>query len=70
MFSLEYQKGHDNEVADALSRFTLKLTADTVKSILDGVTMEITKRADAHDLVGAKADNEIHKPVPGIAILA
>ena len=41
-----------------------------MKSILDGVTVGSMKRADAHDLVVAKADEEIHKPVQEIAILA
>ena len=37
-FELEYQKGHDNTVADALSWVTTQLDPDTVKSILIGVT--------------------------------
>ena len=44
--------------------------AETVKSILDGVTVGTTKRADAHDLVVAKADEELHKLVQETAILA
>ena len=46
---------------DALSQVTLKLDAETVKSILDGVTMGMTERADAHDPAVAEADEEIHK---------
>ena len=41
-----------------------------MKSILDGVTMETTERADGHDLVVAKADEEIHKKVQETVILA
>ena len=41
-----------------------------MKSILDGVTMGMTKRADAQDPVVAKADEEIHNKVQEIAILA
>ena len=38
-FSIEYHKGWDSAAADALSWVTLKLDTETVKSILDGVTM-------------------------------
>ena len=55
---------------DALSWVTSKLDAETVKSILDGVTMGKTKRADAQDPVVAEADEEIHKPIQKTAILA
>ena len=34
-----------------------------MKSILDGVTMGTTKRADADDLAVAKADEEMYKAV-------
>ena len=43
MFSIEYQKGCDNAATDALSWVTFKLNAETVKSILDGVTVGTTK---------------------------
>ena len=69
-FSIEYQKGRDNAAADAQSCVTLKLNAETVKSILDRVTMGTTKRADAHHLALADADKEIHKQVQETAILA
>ena len=61
-FSLEYQKGWDNMATDAMSQVTLKLDTETVKYILDGVTMGTMERADAQDLVVARADEEIHKP--------
>ena len=48
MFSIKYQKGCENGATDALSHVTLKLNAETMKSILDGVNMGTTKRADAH----------------------
>ena len=41
-----------------------------MKSILDGVTIETTKRIDAHDPAVAKANKEIQKPVQGTASLA
>ena len=69
-FSTEYQKGCDNVAAEVLSWVTSKLNAETVKSILDGVTLGSTKRADTDDLVVAKADEEIHKLVQETVILA
>ena len=62
-FSIEYQKAWDNAATATLSQVTLKLDAETMKSILDGVTMEMMERADAQDLAVAEADEEIHKPV-------
>ena len=41
-----------------------------MKSILDGVTVGMTKRADALDPVVTEADEEIHKPVQDSAVLA
>ena len=41
-----------------------------MKSILDGVTVGTTKRADVHDLVVAKADEKIHKSFQETVILA
>ena len=55
---------------DVPSQVTSKLMAETVKSILDGVTIGTMERADAHGLVVAKADKEIHKPVQETVILA
>ena len=40
-----------------------KLNAEAVKSILDGVTIETTGRADAHYPRVAEADKRIHKQV-------
>ena len=69
-FSIEYQKGRDNAATDYLSQVTLKLDAEIVKSILDGVTVGMTERADAQDPALAKADEDIHKPVQETAVLA
>ena len=69
-FSIKYQKGWDNAAIDALSQVTLKLDAGTMKSILDGVTMGMTERGEAHDLVVAEADESIHKQVWETVILA
>ena len=62
-FSIKYQKGWGNVAADALSQVTSKLDTETMKSILDGVTVGIMERADAQDLGLAKANEEIYKPV-------
>ena len=69
-FSTEYQKGHDNVATDTLSNVTSKLNAETMQSILDGVAMGTTERADTHDLAVAKADKDIHKPFQETVILA
>ena len=69
-FSIEYQKGRDNAVADALSQITSKLDVETVKSILDGVTVWIIGRADAHDPVVAEADEKIQDQVQETAVQA
>ena len=60
-FSIKYQKGRDNAVADALSHVTSKLDVEVVRSILDGVTVRTIGRADAHDLAVAEADERICK---------
>ena len=41
-FQVEYQKGCDNTVADVLSQVTTHLDPDTVRSILNGVTLGAT----------------------------
>ena len=56
-FSIENLKGHENVATDALIQVTLKLDTKTVTSMLDGVTVGTTERADAHDPAVAKADD-------------
>ena len=48
-FELEYQKGHDNTVADVLSWVTTQLNPETMKSILDEVTLGTAHWAEVHD---------------------
>ena len=48
-FSIRYQKGRGNAVADALSHVASKLNAEAVKSILDGITIGTAGRANGHD---------------------
>ena len=42
-FWLEYQKGQDNVVADALSRVTTRLPLEAIQAILDGVTIGMSQ---------------------------
>ena len=70
LLALNTKREGDNAVADALSHVTLKLDAVTVKTILDGVTVGMTNRADVHHLLVADADEEIYKHVQETAILA
>ena len=69
-FNIKYQKGWDNTAADALSWVTSRLDVETVKSILNGVTVGLTGRAGAHDPVAAETDKEIHKQVWEAAVHA
>ena len=69
-FSIEHQKGRDNAVVDALSHVMSKLNAEGVKSILDGVTIGTTGRANAHDPMVAAADERIHTQLEETAVQA
>ena len=69
-FSIEYQEGRYNAIADALSCVASMQDADVVKSILDGVTMGTMGRADTHDPVVAEANERIYKQVEETAVQA
>ena len=56
--------------ADTLSQVRSKLDAEIVKSIVDGVTIGFTERADDQQPVVTKADEDIHKPVQETVVLA
>ena len=56
-FNIEYQKGRHNAATDVLSQVTSRLDTETVKSILDGVTVGSTGRADAYNPVVAETDD-------------
>ena len=62
-FELEYQKGCDNIVVDALSRFTTQLDPDTVRSILNGVALESAHWAKVHDPTIVKGDHHFEQEV-------
>ena len=48
----------------------MRMDVEAVKSILDGVTMGLTGRADAHDPLVAETDKKIHKQVKEAAVQA
>ena len=48
-FRLEYQKGQDNAIADALSRITTHLPPEAVQAVLDGVTMGTPRWAEVEN---------------------
>ena len=62
-FELEYQKGHDNTVADALSWVTTQLDLDTVKSILNRVAMGAVHWAEVHNSTIVEGDHQLEQEV-------
>ena len=62
-FELEYQKGHDNTVADALSQVTTQLDPDTVRSILDIVTLGLVHWAKVHNPAIVEGDHCLEQEV-------
>ena len=62
-FELEYQKGHDNTVVDALCQVTTQLNSDTVKSILGGVTLGSAHWDEAHDPAIVEDDHHLEQKV-------
>ena len=62
-FELEYQKRHDNMVADVHSWVTTQLNLETMKSILDGVTLGIVHHAKVHDLPVVEGNQHLEQEV-------
>ena len=62
-FELEYQKGHDNTVADALGQVTTQLDPDIVRSILDGVTLGSVHWAEVHSPAVVEGDCHLEQEV-------
>ena len=62
-FELEYQKGHDNMVADILGQVTTQLNLETVKSILDGVAIGTAHPAKVHNLAMVEGDQYLEQEV-------
>ena len=63
LFQLEYQKGHDNMVADVLSWVTTQLSPETVKSILDGATLGMPHDAKVHNPAMVKGNQHMEQKV-------
>ena len=62
-FKLEYQKGCDNTVADALSWVTTWLDLDTVRSILNGVTLGTSCQVKVHSPAILEGDHSLGQEV-------
>ena len=62
-FQLEYQKGRDNAVADALSRVTTCLEPETVQAILDGATMGTSQRAERESPAIIEGEHQLEQEV-------
>ena len=62
-FELEYQKEHNNTVAEVLSQVTTQLDPDTVKSILDGLVMGSAHWAKVHDPTTVEDDHCLQQEV-------
>ena len=62
-FQLEYQKGWDNTVADALSCITTHFGPKAVQSILDGFALGMAHRAEGHNPSVVEGDHNVEKEV-------
>ena len=62
-FQLEYQKGQDNSVADALSWVMAHLGLETVQAVLDRATVGTSQRAEREDPTVIEGDQQLEKEV-------
>ena len=62
-FQLEYQKGQDNAVADALGQITTCLGPEAMQAVLDGATIGTSQRAEGEDSTVIKGDQQREKEV-------
>ena len=62
-FWLEYQKGQDNAVADALGWVATHLEPETVQAILDGATLGTSQRAERENPAIIKSDQHLEQEV-------
>ena len=60
---LEYQKGWDNAVADALSWVMTCLKLETVQAVLDGATMGTSQRAERENPDIIKSNQQVEQEV-------
>ena len=62
-FWLEYQKGWDNAVANALSWVTTCLELEAVQAVLDGATVGTSQRAEKENPDIIKSDKQLEQEV-------
>ena len=62
-FHLEYQKGCGNTIADVLSWITTCLDRDTVRSILDGITLGAAHQVEVHNPTVGEGDHDLEQEV-------
>ena len=62
-FQLEYQKGQDIAVADALSQITTCLLPEAMQAILDGATIGASQRVEGEDPAVIIGDQQREKEV-------
>ena len=62
-FWLEYQKEHDNTVADIRSSVITQLDWEIVKTILDGVTLETAHQTKIHNPAMVEGDQCLEQEV-------
>ena len=62
-FTLEYQKGCDNTVANVLSQVTTQLDPDTVRSILNRAAIGVVHQAEVHNPTIVEGDISLEKEV-------
>ena len=62
-FWLEYQKGRDNAVAEALSQVTAHLEPEAVQSILDGATVGTSQRVERENPAIIESDQQLEQEV-------
>ena len=60
---LEYQKGQDNAVTDALSQNTTCLGPEAMQAVLDGATIDASQRAEGEDPAVIRGDQQREKEV-------
>ena len=62
-FWLEYQKGQDNAVADALSPVMTCLELETVQAVLDGATVGTSQRVERENPDVIKGGQQLEQEV-------
>ena len=60
-FWLEYQKGRDNAVADALSQVTAHLELEAVQAVLDGATVGTSRKAERENPAVIESDQQLEQ---------